>query len=891
MKNVSFDNPYLLLIFIPLVIAIVIPFVIAFGKAHKGKGVIASLVLHILIAACASIAAANPTRTTVITQTQVIVVADASYSSHNNLSTIDGYIGEIKEKLPKNSSLGLVCFADGYELLTPLGGELKSVTESTVDSGATEISSALDYAATLFGEDVIKRVVLVTDGKETASDATAKLIASVENLYAKNIYLDAIYVDNNISADTQEVQLTGVEVKTSTYQGHEATVAALVQSNNATETPSTISLYQGDKLLKKRTQKLTRGYNVVNFDLPTDEEGEFDYEVRVDTADDTADSSSYNNAYRFTQTVTGKLDVLLVSTEQADQALVEEIYGDTAEIHAYIDKSVVPCVVEELCEYDEIVLSNIDILNDISNVTAFVDAVDKAVSKFGKSLITLGDTKIQDASDDKLQKFSDMLPVRFGNSDQDKKVYTLVIDQSRSLQFAWHLDMMKEAAIQLVNLLSPEDEVLVYAFSGRIDLLENCGKVKDVRTKLVQEIRDLTPLQGTFIGAALSEAKEDMTGDYYSSFKEKQVMLISDGMSYTQEEDDPVKIVEEMQREHNIVTSVINVDCEEGASTMQAIAEAGVPEGEEPRYYFLESLDDVSDLIIGEVANEVTETIIEEYSPTEIKDRKDASVSGLTSLPGVYGFVSSSKKADATVVLSATYTRASGTTAEMPLYAYHAHGNGRVASFTSTLTGAWTAGWTATDSNGRAFFGNMLSANTPEEKVACPYTTNIEYDGTYSTVQITPATLKADGVATAVITMPDGTKTTQKLTFDSTKYFYKFETPDEGKYSVDITYTYGEESFASHAAFNISYSPEYDSFAVYNAGSLYSTVRDRGTVTENAVPSLDNDEKEVATYEQPLAPALMIAAVVLFTIDIVVRKLRWKDITSLFKRKKKGGAK
>lgn len=98
MKNISFNNPYLMLVFIPLLLAIVVPFVLAFRKAHKGKGTIASLVLHILIAACASVALAGPTQTTVITQTEIVVVADISYSAQENLSTIDGYIDGVRKK-------------------------------------------------------------------------------------------------------------------------------------------------------------------------------------------------------------------------------------------------------------------------------------------------------------------------------------------------------------------------------------------------------------------------------------------------------------------------------------------------------------------------------------------------------------------------------------------------------------------------------------------------------------------------------------------------------------------------------------------------------------------------------------------------------------------------
>ncbi len=885
MKNISFDNPYLLLVFIPLLIAILVPFILAFRKGYKGKGVITSLILHILIAACVSLAAANPTRTTVITQTDVFVLADVSYSANGNLDVIDGYIDEIEGNLPKNSRIGLVCFGKDYQLVSPLGESVVSVKEANVDDSATNISSALEYTASLFSTDSIKRIVLITDGKETDSKGTGELIAAIEGLYAQQIYLDAIYVDNNISADTQEIQIGGVEVKSSTYEGHEATASVVVQSNNQTETPATLYLYQNGEEIAKKTERFTHGFNVVNFTLPTDTEGEYDYEVRVATADEAQDTSAHNNAYLFTQRITAKMDILLVSPLEADRQMIQELYGEEAEIEAYIGTPNVPTAVEDLCKYDEIVLSNVDV-RTLNNATAFVDSVDKAVALFGKSLVTFGDTKLQNKENDDFQMLEDMLPVKFGNSDNDPKLYGIVIDTSRSMQFAYRFMMMKEAAIQLLNILNPEDYVTVISFSGEIEVLQIPTAASN-RAKIEEKIRAIEPTQGTFLGKGLATAYELMKDLDYS---EKQVMLISDGMSYTLEEDDPVKIAGQM-KEDNIFTSVINPNSTEGATALQNIANAGAPSGEEGRYYVIQDEKSIASLMFGEVANDVTETVIEERSPVKIKSRKDASVAEIETLPAVYGYVCSKAKANATTVLAVTYQRASGTTAEMPLYAHWSYGEGKVATFTSTLTGAWSLDWAEENSNGKAFFSNVVSANTPEEKIDYPYAFNVEYDGTYSTVQVTPATLKADGEVNAKITMPDGETVEQKLTFDSTKYFYQFETPQTGKYSVEITYTYEDKSYTSKTAFSISYSPEYDSFAVYNAGTLYSTVRNRGTVTENGVPTLENNEKEVATYQQQLTPPLMITAVALFVVDVIVRKMRWKDITALFKRKRKGGAK
>ncbi len=105
MKNISFDNPYLLLIIIPLLLAIVIPIVIAIRKENRSKSVFISLALHILISVCIALALGGMIYTTIMTETQIIVVADVSYSANRNLDEVDVLIHEVKDKLPKNAEM------------------------------------------------------------------------------------------------------------------------------------------------------------------------------------------------------------------------------------------------------------------------------------------------------------------------------------------------------------------------------------------------------------------------------------------------------------------------------------------------------------------------------------------------------------------------------------------------------------------------------------------------------------------------------------------------------------------------------------------------------------------------------------------------------------------
>ncbi len=888
MKNISFDNPYLLLILIPLLVFILVPIAIAIRKENRSKAVVASLALHLVIALCITLALGGMIYTAVMTKTQVYVVADVSYSANRNLDQVDEYIRQIEDKLPRNSEIGVIVFAKECKMLTEMGEELKSVKDhgfKTADVAATDITKALNYVAGLFDDDVIRRVVLISDGKQTRTDGAGELVTAVENLYAKDIYIDAIFLDDNLPEDAKEVQISDVEYANATYKGHEASAQILIQSSYDTK-DAILTFFQDGVTVEKKAITLQKGFNVLNFKLPTDQAGRFDYRFTISAGKDTATA---NNIYEFTQTVANNLNVLLVSGVQSDVARAQALYGPDAVIDNCIQsgnrKLDVPCSVEELCKYDEIIISNIDI-RELNNVTAFLDSVDTVVSQFGKSLITMGDLRIQNKTDNALKNLEDMLPVKYGNSDQDPKLFTIVMDTSRSMQNFSRLLIAKQAAIQLVNMLSDNDYVVIVNFWGDIGMVQPQIKASEKDT-IIAAINGVEPMQGTMIASALEYAEKLIEVTNYS---EKQVMLISDGMSFSLESDTPADIAARM-RDKGIYTSCIHpagrTDGYENGNPelLKAVAEAG-----EGKYFNIMKEADLMEVMFNEIADDVTDSVINGQTAVNITDvgKKDDTLLGLTSIPDIMGYAYAKTKASANTLLTVDYMTSGGTPVEAPLYAYWKYGNGKVSTFTSTLTGEWIDHWPEAVSN--QFFTNVISQNVPGERINYPYVLNVEYDGSYSQVEIVPVNLNPNATVVVTITLPGEEKITEQLIFDSTRYFYRFETPTTGTYIINTAYTVEGVTYNSEASFSISYSPEYNMFEVFDAGSLHAAIRNRGTVTEGKIPSLENKSDEVATYTIRFVAPLMILSVVLYVLDIMVRKLRMSDIKSFFKIKPKKGA-
>ena len=871
MRNVSFDNPLLLLIAVPLLAAVVAPYLWAIRKENRSKSVVVALVLHILMVLAISLAAAGTMLTTYMTKTEVIFVADVSYSAQKNLDLVDRHIQTVSADLPRNTKTALVCFGKDYILSADLGEKLPSVQQAVqqVDDSATDIASALNYAATLFSSDAIKHVVLLTDGRETGAEASSKLIQAIEGLYFANINIDAVFVDNNIAEGETEAQISGVEAAGATYLHHNTQATVMVQTSGSMN--ARISLYKDGQLYDEVWKTLDNGYNLVKFKLDTTQAGAFDYEVRIEAEND---RSPHNNTYGFSQEVTGNLQVLLVSSRQEDLQTLQSLYGDNARIDAYINDPYVPYTVEALAKYDQIVVSGVDV-DKLENGNAFVDSVDKAVSVFGKSLINLGDGKLQDHMSDVQNQYEGMLPLRYGNPNRDQKLYVLVLDTSRSMNFADKMNNAKQVAMKLVNLLNEEDQVMIIGFSGAPELVVSLQKASN-KMELIKTINDLECTQGTMLGAAMREAYNQIQG---LNVENKQVMLISDGLSYLGESDDPVEIATRLQMEGTTVSAVnVGTKTDDGIALMQNVAAAG-----NGAYYFVQHIGDVDRVVYEDIQPGLNETVVNKPTKVVAKNSQDAVMQGVGVLPNVGGFIQCNAKSDAVTVLAVPYQKSSGAMVDVPLYAYWNYGNGTVACFTSDLAGGgWTEDWN-TESAMR-FFTNMVNTMVPKERVDYPYTINVEYDGIDSVVEIVPATIKPFATMQMVITMPDGQQVEKTLSFDQTRYYYSFETPDVGKYTVQITYQFGDDTYVSNSVFYLARSPEYDAFAMCSAASLNAALRDRGTVYEDDSPQIRHNKDEVSTYVMDFTVPLLVAAVVMYVVDIVIRKLKWADIVSLFKK-------
>lgn len=883
MSSINFDNAYLLLIAIPLVILLSVPFFLAVRKSNVNGHNVTSAVLHVIMALLIAFTAAGTTVITTITETDVYVVADVSYSANRNLDELDEYIKNIT--LPKNSRMGVVAFGKNYRIVTRPGEAFRTVRGAEVDDSETDISGALEYTGTLFRDGVIKRIVLITDGAETFTSDSNKLKRTIDNLTAQNIHVDAMFLDDNVDDTVNEVQVTSVEYTSNAYLNHKSTATAVIQSSYETDVIVTLS---GDvfSVPVEKSVHLTPGSNSVAFDsLYTSQSGSYSYEISV-SAD--SDANSFNNKVSFTQTVSDNVSILLITENRADLTAVGEIYGNTDSVYApLLQGERVPYTVEALCAYDEIIISDVDVSKSVANYEMFLESVDTVVSLFGKSLLTVGDTGVQNDFEGKLKRLDDMLPVNYGNGNQDRKLYTIVLDISRSMGTLYKFDRAQKAAIQLLDFLNEDDYAFIIAFYGSFEniyydpVIYNPEEAK----KAISDITVTDLEQGTLMSGGMNDAFEKIKDKDYT---EKQLMLITDGLTYSDEKDDPLTVARNM-RAYGITVSVMDVGRGADQSNVSTTAKqtleniANIGGG---KYFLVDTEEKLQDVMFGEIADDVNETVVERSTNVTLALRRDEAASGITDFSYVDGFMNSKAKASADTVLTVDYFKTSGASITVPLYAHWSYGNGKVASFTSKLSGSWIEPWKRSEGLYSGFFSNVISAITPNEKVDYPYVAEIRAENGYAEIGVTPATVRVDATAKISVKAPSGEVTEGVMSFDSSVYAYRILTPSVGNYEITVTYSYAEKDYVSRFNYTLSYLPEYNSFAVFDAAGLNKVIGANGVVSEDGKLELVNDDREMGTYTLDLTVPLLIACVALFAVDIIIRKLKWSDIKSLFKKVK-----
>lgn len=846
--EIAFENPWLLLLAIPAFAIILIPFLLLPKKRRKTVKKIVPVVLHMIIATLLILVLSGFTVVRNSDEQAVMILVDLSDSTENVQSDIVTHTDELLGLIDKNTPVGVIVFGADQLYSVELDSE-RTFSLTQIDAGATDIDAALEYAVSLLPSDKAGHIILLTDGKETDGDAdnTAHYLAT------QGIRIDAVYYDTT-TLSTEETQISSFTAPDGAYVGDEVTFAAEIKSNFSGE--AILSLYDNDNEVSRQNIIVPEGSSIVELKATAEDAGIHSYRLVLSAEADTL--SQNNESYAYLK-VDGEATVLIIADTISHATTLESVLAAENTVTTVTAQNA-PDSIIELCNYDEIILSNVD-YNDLPS--GYDTLLDTYVGVYGRSLLAVGGTETYMYGNMEGTALEEILPVTFSlseSSEGNSVALMLVLDCSNSMsQQSTYLSVAKQGAIKCVEAMSDNDYVGVISFNStaylKSELIEANESNKNSLTRIIS---GLTTNRGTYYTEALEMAHEELLK---SNAAVKHIIFLSDGQP------SDYGYSEAVQNAAADGISVSTIGLGYASSILESMAESA-----DGRYYYVSSASDLPNIMLSETEQVTVSSLITgEFVPI-INEKSELTDSlGTTSLPSITGYLGTTIKDNATAYIT--------TEEGHPIYASWTYGLGTIACFTSDLYGNWSSTWLS-DSVGKAMTAKMVETTVADVHHDSSFAADITVRGMTTDILVTTSGSNTENVLSLTVASKNGSKDYVLTHTDPGVYETSIVTEESGIYEIMITETDSSNNIVDYleTAVAVSYSAEYDAFADsgevllsnicgYSDGKIFVDMNELAKVKVSAISLIFN-------------PMVLFAvlAMILLLADIAIRKLRWKDI-------------
>jgi uncharacterized membrane protein len=781
-------------------------------------------------------------------------------------------IDAVRARLHREDTALLVRFGAnaGLEELSP-GVPASPEGGDDLDSGATDIGGAIQFALAQASRAVPPRIVLLTDGNENRGSAAQA--AGVAKAFGARIFPVALPAPGAAGAGgagagggagaRREVSVEDIRAPTRVRQGEAHEVTVMVRSSG--NTPARVTLFRDGQPVVKRETHLAPGENAVQFSGVLPQRGLHAWDALVEAP---ADGTAQNNHYRRLVEVTGTPQVLYVSRPGRDSpAFLSALQSQGIDVVRSPSVSALPGTLAGYLPYDALVLDDVPGFG-ISNEK--METIARYVRDAGGGLLMAGGEASFGAGGYYKTPIERALPVDMDVKSQvqiPRLSLVIVVDKSGSMGATvptgeTKLDVVKSAALSSIELLNPFDKVGLLAFDADWEWAVPLTDAGDTQ-KIVTDLATLQPGGGTIMYPALEAAARAISA---SPSPLRHVILLTDGLTNPGEFE---KLVRGMARQHITVSTVaVGEDADRGL--LENIAKWGGG-----RTYATNDPRDVPRIFMTETSLVTRGLLVEKsFFPRQVSAGESVRGIPLETMPGLDGFVLTYMKPGAEMVLSALY--------DAPLLAAWRYGLGRTAAYTSDLRGRWGRGLLTWDQFPR--FASQLVRWLERPTGADVLHPRIDVTGGSASLQVDawdPVGAFVDGlVMDGVVLGPDGERTEIRVPQTAPGlYEAQFPAGKVGDYTVTLAASSGETALPPlTVGVSVPYSDEYRMLGVntpllaelagITGGAPVASAADQSAIAE----IVKREPVRAGTGTQPWR-ALLAAALLLFFLDIVVRKV------------------
>ncbi len=856
--GISFERPLFLIILLPLILFTLIPFLKISKSVRRLLKHRISIILRIIsiIVITALLSGFMTYRQT--KKNSVIILADLSDSTKHVRDIMNEYIKKAIESKDDDTTIGLMTFAYDTVYEIPLSSDLNFTSFETYPKpGHTDIANAITMANAMMPSDTNRRIILLTDGKQTIGDAvsTAKSVAS------QGVRVDAILLETG--STNREIQINNIKTPDILYKGEQFEITVEIESSYKTD--AILKLFSENSLKYEKSISLQTGTNRFVFTDTAESSGVKTYRAEVFTKED--DIQKNNRMYTFIK-VLGTPKILIVDGTGNESHELVKMIKNSAEYDVKVPQTV-PSTLENLRKYDGIILMNTQ-KSDLPD--KWDDMLEIYVRQLGRGLLTIGGDQayaLGGWADTTLEK---ILPVNVYQRDEAQLTglaLSILIDNSGSMGSGHNspLELAKDGAARAVKTLKNIDEVSVIAFSNDAYRIAEMTPGNEKNT-VIGLISRIPPGGGTMMYNAMNMAFKDLVK---SNKTLKHIILLSDG----QPADSGFETLAKKMKEAKITLTTISIGTGANSSLLSGLAQTTGG-----RNYNAVNASSLPDIMLQETFLSMGEYLNNETFVPDIVNTSPV-IKGISSFSTLHGYIGTEIKGAASMVLATEESR--------PVYAEWQYGLGYAASFMSDLNGKWSSDFLLWN-KGQEFVQNMISRILPSEEDPDSGKVEITRKGDKGVIK---AFLKndlkdtGDNIKTvAKIVSPEGEEIEVPLALSGLgTYEGSFTLAEEGSYVVNVLQSNGESILTNkESALAASYSDEYDSF-VKSTGILEVVCRNaNGKVWSDISDILKIKIIGAREYQGYIIP-LFISAIVLILTDIAVRRLQVKSLIELISQK------
>ncbi|HEU5227814.1 MAG TPA: glutamine amidotransferase, partial [Ktedonobacteraceae bacterium] len=515
----------------------------------------------------------------------------------------------------------------------------------------------------------------------------------------------------------------------------------------------------------------------------------------------------------------------------------------------------VPTTLDALAPYSSVVLADVPA---VALGTARMQALQAFVRDLGHGLVVSGGQNsygIGGYADTPLEQ---TLPMRMDipqHKDTPTIAVVLIIE---SLESEMPINISKEAAKGVVNLLSPRDQVGISQASGTLTI-----PMQHVTNKAAidKAIDAMNPDDPPSYNPDLINAEQVLL---HTDAKIKHVILLGDGDAT----DNYTPQVLKMAKENITISTVAtNADTIEDLTLMQQIAVVG-----KGRFYRADNPSAIPQVLLTETERAAKRSVINEtFVPAVVGTHPI--LTGLQGLPSLDGYIATTPKPEAQMVLVSHL--------DDPVLAVWQYGLGRVAAWTSDALGLWTARWLQWNQAAQ-WWANLVTWTLPTPDSSMNINGKVVNGTAQISVDLPPGTpTQGQQQAQVHIIAPDLSQGTVNLQQTAPAHWEGgFSASQVGAYLLQVTWKgpalNGQQTSQLNATTGmvVPYSPEFRSTG--------TDLRFLQLLARAGGGTLLNPNDSTAAFTQTLLPVsaaipitflLLALAALLLPVDIAARRL------------------